>query len=211
MSTITKPVSPEIHSFLERYNDQTDISAIPASLPQKNLSFRQQAAIMLLLQEQVTGWHIILTKRSDHLNKHPGQVAFPGGKYDETDGDFLITALRETHEEVGIAPELVKPIMALQSRQSRYDTKVYPYVGLIDTETTYYANPDELSAVFSVPIAFLLNNRPKRLDMYKENNRPVYMPCWQFGEFQIWGLTAGILVDFLHNILGYPLTLFEAS
>ena len=209
MSTISKPVSFRIHSFLEQFNKKPPFSQIATAYPKNNLKNEQQAAIMLLLQQRQGQWHVILTLRAQHLNKHPGQVAFPGGKYDDSDGDFLTTALRETHEEIGITPALINPVMALTPRQSRYNTKVYPYIGTIEPETTFYTNSNELTAAFSVPFEFLVNNQPKRLDMYKENDRPVYMPCWQFQEYQIWGLTAGILVDFLHSVLGYPLETFE--
>ena len=89
------------------------------------------AAVMVLLHGDQDNPQVVLTQRAMHLNNHAGEVAFPGGMWDRTDRDLLHTALRETEEEIGLAPTLVEPIAMLPAASpKRRRLRVTPFVGL---------------------------------------------------------------------------------
>ena len=100
---------------------------------------------------------VLLTQRSTELKSHPGEVCFPGGKYDEEqDKDYVATALREAHEEIGIKEELVKVVAVLQPLLSKHLYSVTTVIGIISNKVVCRPNEQEVSCVFSVPLALFL-------------------------------------------------------
>lgn len=100
---------------------------------------------------------VLLTRRSTKLKSHPGEVCFPGGKYDEAqDKDYVATALRETYEEIGIKAESVKVVAVLQPLLSKHLYSVTTVIGVISNEVVCKPNEQEVSCVFSVPLALFL-------------------------------------------------------
>ncbi len=157
-----------------------------------------EAAVLIPLTNQNDDFSIVLTQRASHLNTHSGQVAFPGGKRDDTDASLAETALRETEEEIGLLRQHVSLIGEMSPVVSRYGIKVTPFTGLIPVDATFSANEDELDSIFSVPVDFLLQDQRIRTDSITYKNRTYHVPAWQYEGYTIWGLTAMILVEFLN-------------
>ena len=157
-----------------------------------------QAAVLIPLVKQQTGFNLIFTRRASHMSTHSGEVAFPGGKKDATDPDLMWTALRESKEEIDLDPQLVRVIGRCGSIVSRFGLEVTPFVGVISQTPELNANTDELDRIFSIPLEFLLNPDNLQTDLWQMNHHTYQMPSFQFGEYHIWGLTAIMLVEFLN-------------
>ncbi|MDP6969419.1 MAG: CoA pyrophosphatase [Gammaproteobacteria bacterium] len=173
-----------------------------ASLPQRRLSADglKPAAVLLAISDADEP-EIILTQRSIHLSTHQGQVAFPGGKCDVEDQSEAVTALREAHEEVALAPALVQVVGALGQVYSRHGFVVTPIVGVVPQEAllSLAANPDELDHVFTVPVDYFLTQKPQ---MRSIQMLPGYyqVPTFEYNGFTIWGMTAFVLAEFLNHV-----------
>ncbi|HEY6837866.1 MAG TPA: CoA pyrophosphatase, partial [Geobacteraceae bacterium] len=102
------------------------------------------AAVLLPLFERQGDYHLLFTKRTEHLNHHRGEISFPGGVRQPEDGDLLQTALRETWEEVGIAPAAVTVLGALDDVYSIHDYVVTPYVGIFPGDLPLTINVAEI-------------------------------------------------------------------
>ncbi|KZZ51118.1 hypothetical protein A3760_19320, partial [Oleiphilus sp. HI0122] len=155
----------------------------------------------------------ILTRRSAALSTHSGQVAFPGGKFDEEDLSLETTALRETHEEVGIPPEAVELIGPLSQVVSLHGIQVTPYVGLVPENIPIQPNLDELDSVFKVPLEYFIDTKPSRLDRMTYKGIALQVPSYHYihnnEQYEIWGLTAIVLVEFLNLAMDANITIFD--
>ena len=168
---------------------------------------RPKASVLVPLFEhsETKRTHVLLTKRPENLKSHPGQVCFPGGRQEEGDlGDDVLTALRETKEEVGVDHERIDPICKWNSIESVNGLCVTPVVARIKPPFNIQSDltlcPREVEAAFSVPIEFFANEKNvaerKEIDWKggKFTMRTYYYTCSSSGrEFKIWGLTAGII------------------
>ncbi|HMI83574.1 MAG TPA: CoA pyrophosphatase [Polyangiaceae bacterium] len=142
--------------------------------------------------------HLWLLRRSEGVRTHRGQVALPGGKREPTDADFLATALRESHEEIGLAPSEVDVLGVLDDRQTITGYLITPYVGWIAKPFSPQPLAAEVARVFSAPLA-----------SFAEEPRRTFIP-WQGGEREVlsyevegelvWGATASILRHFVELI-----------
>ena len=144
---------------------------------------------------------IILTRRASHMSTHSGEVAFPGGKQDDTDNSLIDTALRESQEEIGLMPEDVQVIGQVETVISRFGIEVTPIVGVVEASTELTANAAELDRIFRVPLQFFLDKQNLKYDSLKDQGLAYQMPSFQYQEYRIWGLTAMMLVDFLNVTL----------
>ena len=142
---------------------------------------------------------IILTRRALTMNSHAGEVAFPGGKKDAQDTDLLATALRESEEEIGLPRDAVRLLGRLGTLQSRAGIRVTPWVGLVPPDVALIANPQELDAIFQVPIAFFRDNPMQADHVIRWQGGEYVMPTWRYDGHMIWGLTAYIIVDLLNT------------
>lgn len=159
------------------------------------------AAILIPVTREAGDPKIILTKRAEHLNSHSGEVAFPGGKWEPGDEDLLATALRETCEEIALHPEQVRVIAGMPVNRTRHLLRVKPYVGLIEPQLPLVPNPEELDAVFEVPVSYFLDPANLRVDHFSGEDYSLDMPCYIYGGYRIWGFTLVVLVDFLNQTL----------
>ncbi len=155
-----------------------------------------QAGVLIAITDEDNP-HLVLTRRATHLNTHSGEVAFAGGKRDESDPDIIYTALREAEEEINLASHHVTVIGELDQVVSRFGYVVTPIVGLIPADTKFTANLDELDAVFKVPLRFFLDTQPHD---YFESGK-VSIPSFHFEGFRIWGLTAMMITEMMNNHL----------
>lgn len=146
--------------------------------------------------------HVILTQRAKGLSTHSGEVAFPGGHYEPQDTDLIHTALREAHEEVGLAPASVEVIAPLSTLFSKHGVLVTPYVGLVDANIEYVANADEIASIFSVPLEFFADDARELTHRIDYQGRSWYVPSYQYDGYRIWGLTAIMLVELSNLAFG---------
>lgn len=136
---------------------------------------------------------VILTKRSSALKHHPGQIAFPGGKVDDTDADVTAAALREAWEEIGLPPELPEVVGHLPSHETVTSFLVTPVVALLQEPFEIRPEAGEVAEVFSVPLAHLLEptNYIITSRSWRGTRRQYYTV--PFGPYYIWGATARML------------------
>lgn len=158
------------------------------------------AGVLIPVIERVAGLSVLLTQRSAELKHHAGQVSFPGGRMEEHDADVVQTALRETHEEVGIPPQAIDVVGYLPPMPTVTGYAVTPVVGLISADVPLRIDRTEVEYAFEVPLAFLLDPRNERaLERVYEGRRIPTVEFHYAGE-RIWGATAHILVE-LRRIL----------
>ncbi|AJE20543.1 NUDIX hydrolase [Azotobacter chroococcum NCIMB 8003] len=143
---------------------------------------------------------LVLTLRASGLSTHGGEVAFPGGRRDPEDPDLVRTALREAEEEIGLPPGLVEVVGPLSQLVSRHGIQVTPYVALVPDYVEYRPNDGEIAAVFSVPLAFFCEDPRETTHRIDHEGRSYYVPCYRYGPYKIWGLTAMMVVE-LVNLL----------
>lgn len=160
-------------------------------------SIAPQASVLLALTNSPSP-ELILTKRAATLSSHGGEVAFPGGKHDMTDPDLLFTALRETEEEVGIAPSSVDVLGPLGQVMSKHQLQVTPWVGIVPDDIVLTPNPGELDAVFRVPVSFFLEDNRHHTDEIRFKGKTHYVPAYEYDGHIIWGLTAYMLIELLN-------------
>ncbi len=162
---------------------------------------RDQAAVLIAIAREQDGREsVLLTERAKHLSIHSGEVAFPGGKREVDDGSLLDTALRESHEEVGLEPSRVDIIDELPVSYTRHGISVTPYVGRVDSNKGLVANDGELQSMFWVPVEFLLRDTRERTDIFTLDGREYWAPVYDWMGYTIWGFTARVMVDFLNKV-----------
>ena len=138
---------------------------------------------------------VLLTRRTDHLHHHPGQVSFPGGRVEDEDTSPIETALRETEEEISLHRAHVELLGCLPQYQTGTGFDITPVVGLVTPPFELQLDPFEVAEAFEVPLSFLLDesNHQRHSAMIRGARREYYaMP---YGEYFIWGATAGMLVS----------------
>lgn len=156
---------------------------------------RRQAAVLIPLFKSAVDYHVVFTKRTETLRHHKGQISFPGGAYDPDDGDLLTTALRESHEEIGITPNDVT-ILGRLDDLSTFSTNfiISTFVGLIPHPYTFRPNPSEVAIVFDVPLAVLAD--PAFGCSYirtREDGATLVDYEFHIGGHVIWGATARLI------------------
>jgi 8-oxo-dGTP pyrophosphatase MutT (NUDIX family) len=168
-----------------------------------------EASVLVPVTDNTGAPEILLTLRSSNLSTHRGQVAFPGGKRDASDPSLAHTALRETHEEIGLPPDQVHLIAPLSQVISRYGILVTPYVGVVPADHPLTPNPHEIESIFHVPVEFLLEDRREGTDVLPFLVNTYYVPSYRWRGYRIWGLTAVVLVDFLNAVYDARIDLLE--
>lgn len=162
----------------------------------------RDAAVLVPIVDRPEGLTVVLTKRADHLNSHAGQVSFPGGRVEESDGSAAAAALRETEEEIGLSRDFITIKGELERYRTGTGFSIRPVVGFVETGFTLDVHEGEVAAVFEVPLDFLMDpkNHLRHSAVWKGRRREYYaMP---YGEYYIWGATAGMLVNFYTRIYG---------
>ena len=157
------------------------------------------AAVLLLLCGPAEDPSILLTQRSNQVNHHPGEVAFPGGMWEADDGDLLVTALREAEEEIGVEVGAVDPLATLpDASPMRRSITVTPFVGLMHSDSVLIPTPAEIAAIFRVPVRYLLE--PKNYGYFTLEYRAMNytLPHLDFAGYRVWGFTLKVLVDMLN-------------
>ena len=170
----------------------------PRPLEREDRRYPEAAVLVPITRHEEP--ELVLTLRSINLSTHSGEVAFPGGRCDPCDASLADTALREAEEEVGLPPGLVEVIGPLSPLVSLHGIKVTPVVGVVPDFVEYRPNDAEIAAVFQVPLEFFLQYPPETTHRIDYRGVPWYVPCYRYGDFKIWGLTAIMVVE-LVNLL----------
>lgn len=150
------------------------------------------AAVLMALVKRAEGHRVLYTDRSEELQVHSGQVAFPGGKIDEGDADAAGAAMREAGEEVGLRASDARVIGFLPNYFTISNYLVTPVVAEVHPTAPFRANPDEVTGVFEVPLAFLIpEDSYTRLTFVRGAAK---RSSWRIdhGGHTIWGITAGL-------------------
>ena len=159
-----------------------------------------KAAVLIALTDEENP-EVIYTLRSNKVSSHQGEVSFPGGMQEESDTSLIITALRESEEEIGLPQNCVKILGSLDTMVSRFNVSVTPFVGIIPGDVELNTSSEEIEACFRVPLSFLLKDKRYRNDEVNRNGETFYMPAYKYSSYVIWGLTAMITVNFLNRAL----------
>lgn len=158
----------------------------------------KNAAVLLLFYPSKAGEiNFVLTRRRVYNGAHSGQISFPGGKPEPLDDDLWATALRETHEEVGISPDKVKFLRLLtQLFVPPSNFLIVPYVGYVEKPCVFEPDPKEVESILEISLRDLINNKPLMTEQLTSNSSAVNVPAYVFDQNQIWGATAMILSEF---------------
>ena len=141
---------------------------------------------------------IIFTKRSSKLSSHPGEVSFPGGKFEEQDLNLLATAVRESEEEIGINKSNLEHLGKLPYLISKHNIEVHPFIAALKEDQEFIAN-EEIESIFTVPVSYLKNNQNAHIHEFNRQNHNVRISTWHYNEYVIWGLTAMIAAEFINT------------
>ena len=163
--------------------------ALPRTSP------RRPAAVLVPLVERPGGHTVLLTRRADHLHDHPGQVCFPGGRLDDTDRGPIDAALRETSEEIGLRREYIEIAGVLDGYETVTGYGVTPVVAFIRPGFALALDAFEVAEAFEVPLAFFLDEASRRIHSGTRNGRRRYFYAFEYEGRNIWGATAGMLVN----------------
>ena len=155
------------------------------------------AGVMLLVYSAAGEYRILLNVRSDAVEDHKGEVAFPGGRKDERDRTLLDTALRETHEEMGVRPQDVEVLGELDDVATNSNYLISPYVGTIAYPYRFRPNDREVAVVLEVPLAELIEGNGVRNEVWMGKGKVVNRPSYVYKGHLIFGATAMVLSRFL--------------
>jgi 8-oxo-dGTP pyrophosphatase MutT (NUDIX family) len=155
------------------------------------------ASVLMLLYPKNGKVHLVLIVRNSYDGVHSAQVALPGGKHEKDDLDFSYTALRETHEEIGVDPskiKIIKPFTELYIPPSNF--LVYPFLGISKEPLDFIPDPLEVAQIIEIPLMLLLNNEilvnKKQITSYSNE---IFVPGFNINEHIVWGATAMILSE----------------
>ncbi len=143
---------------------------------------------------------LLLTRRAQHLNQHAGQVSFPGGRAEHGDDSAVITALRETEEEIGLCPDAVTPLGFLDRFDTVSDYRVLPVVGLVRPPRQWNINTREVAEIFTLPLEVVLDRSRYREQVAERDGKTFIFHRLEWQGHVVWGLTAAMLLNLLERM-----------
>ncbi len=153
------------------------------------------AAVLVPIVARADGLTLLLTRRTDHLDKHAGQISFPGGRVEPGDATPDEAALRETREEIGLAADRFEILGCLDRYITRTGFSVTPLVGIVSPPMRLDPDPFEVAEIFEVPLDFVLDTSNHRRCRRRLAGREYEFYAIPWGDYFIWGATAGMLVN----------------
>jgi 8-oxo-dGTP pyrophosphatase MutT (NUDIX family) len=173
------------------------LAGIPPAGLAADESLRRAAVLVPLFVRDGKLW-VVFTRRTDTVEHHRGQISFPGGAEEPDDADLAATALRETHEELGIVPADVRVLGALSPIVTITDFAVAPFVGAIPQPYAFTPAASEIAEVIEAPLAALGNPAILQTRVLPGREEPVLF--YNHGPHVIWGATARILAELLERL-----------
>ena len=162
----------------------------------------KKAAVMMLLYPRNHEAHLALIVRNSYPGIHASQIAFPGGKVEPTDIDLQHTALRETHEEIGVKPEsvnVIRPFSELYIPPSNF--LVSPFLGVVYDEIDFVPSPYEVKRVLELPLKDLLDDRIiTQVVMSTSYAKNISVPVFNVDKYVVWGATAMMMSELKETI-----------
>ena len=160
----------------------------------------EHAAVLVPLYLDAAGaLHAVFTERRADLRRHAGEISFPGGRRDEDDADLSETALRETQEEIGLPPEAVELLGALQPTPTFATSyAIYPFVGLIEPGFAWVVAEAEVGQVLELPLEAVRRGYGRR--RLVRRGIPFRTDTYEVDGHLIWGATARIVADLLDRV-----------
>ena len=157
----------------------------------------RKAAVMMLFYPKAGVTHLVLIVRNSYPGVHASQIAFPGGKVEESDDDLKATALRETYEEIGVPND---KITVLRDFSSIYippsNFLVFPFLGISTTELTFTLQEEEVAGIIELPLSLLLDDTIIiKKSITTSYAKLIEVPVFQIGEHAVWGATAMMLSE----------------
>lgn len=191
------PLSADAQEFRRRFRAAATMAPVREEAAGDRLI---PAAVLVPVVDRPGGLTMLLTKRTDHLQNHPGQVSFPGGHCEDRDGSAVVTALREAQEEIGLKPARVDVLGMLPEYHTGTGFRITPIVGVVTLPLDLRVDRFEVAEVFETPLAFLLDPaNHRRMSMRVRGKLREYWAMPYEGRF-IWGATAGMIVS-LYRLL----------
>lgn len=172
-----------------------------AALETRTIStgYDREAAVLMPVFEQDGDLHFLLTRRTEEVETHKGQISFPGGMRHGNES-LEATALRETREEIGIPAERIEILGRFHDYISITDHRVAPYVGYLESPFRVVLQPTEVAEVLTVPFSIFLDPGRLRTERMMKHGELIDVYFYSYDFHQIWGLTARIIKDFLAEL-----------
>lgn len=167
--------------------------------PKAMAAMRPSAVLVPVLLRDTPS--VLMTRRSEALRNHSGQISFPGGRRDESDSDYAATALREAHEEVGLRPEAVELIGYLDDYPTMSGYRITPVVGLIQPPFEPVFDQGEVAETFELPLQEVLGPDRFARGLHERDGMQLQFFELTYGSYRIWGATAGILWELRQRVL----------
>ncbi len=162
-----------------------------------------EAAVLILFSRIDNQWQVILTRRTDTVNDHKGQVAFPGGAREEQDNSLMETALREAQEEIGILPGDVQVIGQMSPMQTISYYRITPFLGIISHPYHFTAAKDEVARIFFIPLPWIADTQNWSMEWFgglpDGSRRQVIRYNPYDGEI-LWGISAMFMQTFIQGL-----------
>src|SRR3954469_6979848 len=198
---LTLDVPPALHDLSVSDFMRGDLDRDPVLWEKAGVAATRPAAVLIpVVAHAAPG--VLLTPRTPDLPSHAGQIAFPGGKMDQTDASPLAAAVREAGEEIGLDPHLIEPIGYLDLYLTFSGFRILPVLARVIPNYELRINASEVADAFEVPLAFLMDeaNHARKSRDWKGVTRHYYEMPYQ--QRYIWGVTAGILRNLYEKIYG---------
>ncbi|MDC5707200.1 CoA pyrophosphatase [Vibrio europaeus] len=166
-----------------------------------NQTHLRRASVLVGFVERANGINVLFTRRAKHLKHHPGQVSFPGGKFESSDIDLSHTALRETYEEVGIEQSQIEIFGQMPELVTISRFTVTPFLGFISPNYQTRIDKNEVDEVFEVPASVVLDREKLHSQQFRVNNFSHRVFGLSYNSHFIWGMTAQIIQAMQNHIM----------
>lgn len=160
----------------------------------------KKAAVLILLYPKGRDLYVLLTKRTEDVEHHKGQISFPGGSQDGKDTDLVSTALRESEEEIGLRRDAVHVLGLFDEYETPSGFAITPVIAYAPSMPPLKPNAVEVAEILEVPLSLFLDNRNERIEQRVRFGVLLDVYFYRYGEYEIWGATAAILRAFLLSL-----------